>query len=46
MKLVTLRKLYDCLRNEAPVVTVPSEVAAKALRPIQRMLDISARLGL
>ncbi len=46
MKLVTLRKLYDCLCNEAPVVTVPSEVAAKALRPIQRMLDISARLGL
>ena len=46
MKLVTLRKLYDCLRNEAPVVTVPKEVAQKAIRPIQRMLEISARLGL
>lgn len=46
MKLVTLRKLCDCLRDESPVVAVPDEVAAKAIRPIQRMLDISARLGL
>ena len=46
MKLVTLKKLRDCLVNEAPQVTVPSDIAAKALLPINRMLEISANLGL
>ena len=46
MRLNTLEKLYDCLLNESPEITVDSEVAAKAVRPIQRMLEISAKLGL
>lgn len=46
MKLVTLEKLYQCLLNEAPVVTVAPEIAAQAIKPIQRMLEISAQLGL
>lgn len=46
MKLVTLPKLYRCLADEQPVVTVDPEVAAKAIRPIQRMLEISQKLGL
>ncbi len=46
MKLVTLRKLYLCLRHEWPVVSVDADTAARAIRPIERMLDISKRLGL
>ena len=46
MKLVTMEKLYNCLRYEWPVVEVSPEVAEKAVRPIHRMLEISARLGL
>jgi quinolinate synthase len=46
MKMVTLRKLYLCLKNEWPVVTVEEEIAKKAIRPIERMLEISAKLGL
>lgn len=41
MKLVTLEKVYRCLRDEAPVVTVDPQLAEKALRPIQRMLQLS-----
>lgn len=46
MKLITLEKLYNCLKYEWPSVEVESEVAEKAVRPIQRMLEISRRLGL
>ena len=46
MKMVTLEKLYRCLRDEQPVVTVPADIAEKAVRPIQRMLEISAKLKL
>ncbi len=46
MKLVTLEKLYNCLKYEWPTVEVDPEVAAKAIRPINRMLEISERLGL
>lgn len=46
MKLISMQKLYNCLKHEWPTVEVPAEVAEKALRPIHRMLDISARLGL
>ena len=46
MKLNTLEKLYNCLKYGAPEVHVDSELAAKALRPIKRMLEISEKLGL
>ncbi|MDE5787448.1 MAG: quinolinate synthase NadA [Bacteroidaceae bacterium] len=46
MKLITLEKLYNCLRYEWPEVEVNKEVAEKAIRPIHRMLEISERLGL
>jgi quinolinate synthase len=41
MKLNTLEKLYDCLLQESPEITVPEEIAGKALVPIQRMLELS-----
>lgn len=46
MKLVTMQKLYYCLLNEAPEIHVDAEVAEKAIRPINRMLEISEKLGL
>lgn len=41
MKLNTLEKLADCLRNESPEVTVDKKLAEKALRPIKKMLEMS-----
>ena len=41
MKLNTLVKLRDCLVNEAPEVHVDPALAAKAIRPINRMLELS-----
>lgn len=41
MKLNTLAKLRDCLVNERPEVTVSAEAAAAALKPINRMLELS-----
>ncbi len=46
MRLNTLEKLRDCLRDETPEIVVDKNVAERAIRPIQRMLDISAQLGL
>lgn len=46
MRLNTLEKLRNCLRDETPEIIVDKNVAEKAIRPIQRMLDISAKLGL
>lgn len=41
MKMNTLRKVYECLRDGAPSVVVDPEVAEKAIRPIRRMLEMS-----
>ncbi len=39
MKLNTLEKLYRCLRDETPEITVDPALAEAALRPIERMLQ-------
>ena len=46
MKLITMEKLYNTLKYEWPTVEVDPEVAAKAIKPINRMLEISAKLSL
>lgn len=46
MRLNTLEKLYACLRDESPEITVDPQIAEKAVRPIKRMLEISERLKL
>ena len=46
MKLITMKKLYNCLRYEWPQIEVDPAIAERAVRPINRMLEISARLGL
>ncbi len=42
MKVNTLEKLYLCLKNEKPEIIVPEEIRLKALKPIERMLEISS----
>jgi len=41
MKLNTLQKIYDCLVNEKPRVEVEPEVARMAVKPIEKMLELS-----
>lgn len=41
MKLNTLEKVYDALLNESPEINVDPGIAAKAIRPIERMLELS-----
>lgn len=42
MRLNTLEKLYLCLRDLEPSVSVPEPVRLRALRPIELMLQLSA----
>lgn len=46
MRRNTLEKLYLCLKNGLPEITVPMNIIEKARIPIERMLEISAKLGL
>lgn len=46
MKMITLEKLLVCLRDEINEVNVDAEIAEEARKPIKRMLEISASLGL
>ncbi|MBI1805381.1 MAG: quinolinate synthase NadA [Ignavibacteriae bacterium] len=41
MKLNTMEKLYLCMKNRKPEITIADEVMRKALLPIQRMLEMS-----
>ncbi|MBW2269463.1 MAG: quinolinate synthase NadA, partial [Deltaproteobacteria bacterium] len=41
MRLNTLEKLYLCLRDLTPQVTVSEEIRVQALVPIERMLELS-----
>jgi quinolinate synthase len=40
MKMITLPKLRDALRDLSPVVRVPPEIAERARLPIERMVAI------
>jgi quinolinate synthase len=46
MKLNTLEKVYICLKYEQPELILPTELLLKARKPIDRMLDLSAKFGL
>ena len=41
MKLHTLEKVRDCLKNEEPRIVVPDEIAEKSINAIERMLEAS-----
>jgi quinolinate synthase len=46
MKLITMEKIYKCLKNESPEIILDEEIIRKAKRPILRMLEISEKFGL
>ena len=46
MKRNTLEKLYLCMKYELPEITMGEELRVKAKKPIERMLEISAKAGL
>lgn len=46
MKLNTLEKLYLCLKHEMPEIRMEDSLIQLASIPMQRMLDISNRLGI
>ena len=41
MRLNTLEKLYDCLKNESNEIHVDEKIREKAVKPILRMLELS-----
>ena len=41
MRLNTLDKLYLCMRDKTPEITISEDLRVKALLPIQRMLEMS-----
>lgn len=41
MRLNTLEKLFACLRDETPEILVSDDIAARAVLPIRKMLDMS-----
>lgn len=46
MKMNTLDKLYLCLKNERPEIFVDESIRTQAVKPIEKMLEISAMHGL
>ena len=41
MKLNTLEKVYNCLKNMSPHIEIDPEIAKEAVKPINRMLELS-----
>ena len=46
MKLITMEKIYSCLKNEKPEIFVDHNIITRAQKPIKRMLEISEKSGL
>jgi len=46
MKLITIEKILNCLKNEKPEINIDRETLLRAQKPILRMMEISEKLGL
>jgi len=46
MKLNTLEKIYLCMKYEQPEILMDDMLISEALKPIERMLDLSRQFGL
>lgn len=46
MKLNTLEKILDCLENEKNEIFVDEKLALKAIKPINKMLELSKQLNI
>jgi quinolinate synthase len=45
MRLNTLEKLYLAMKHRTPEITLPEDIRIAALRPIERMLEMSRSVG-
>ena len=45
MKLITIEKIFYCLKNEKPEIKIDKDILLKAQKPIGRMMEISEKLG-
>ena len=43
MKLITIEKIYNCLKSEKPEIKLSKKIIIAAQKPIRRMLDISGK---
>ena len=46
MKLITIEKILNCLKNEEPEIILDYRTLIRAQKPIKRMMEISEKLGL
>ena len=46
MKLITVEKILNCIKNETPEIVIDRETLIKAQKPIRRMIELSEKLGL
>lgn len=45
MKLNTMEKLYRCMRDQSPELTLPPELIVAAKKPLDRMLEMSKTIA-
>jgi quinolinate synthase len=45
MKLNTLEKIYQCMRDCSPVIDLSADLIARARKPLDRMLEMSKAVG-
>jgi quinolinate synthase len=46
MKLITIEKIFKCLKFEDPEIIIDRDIIIRARKPIERMMEISEKLGL
>ncbi len=46
MRLNTMEKLYNCMKYEMPEIKIDKQLCEQAVKPINKMLEISKELGL
>jgi quinolinate synthase len=46
MKLMTIKKIYNCIRDEVYEIFIDPDILIKAQKPIRRMMEISEKLGI
>jgi quinolinate synthase len=46
MKLMTIEKLYNCIKDEIYEIFIDPDILIKAQKPIRRMMEISEKLGI
>jgi quinolinate synthase len=46
MKIITIEKIYNCIKNEKPEIILDKKILINAGKPIRKMMEISEKLGL